>query len=144
MRYTKNNKIDFISFYLKEENLDCSDIYYPNEIFDKPQMTFEEWQKGKQIITQRIYNKKISDKIKNKNDLSNKKTNTKNQISVKNETMSFNKSIKNKELMGNDNYDYVNSGNQSLNQNKPKQNFININSPNKKVIVINQNKSKLV
>ena len=136
VRYTKNNKIDFINFYLKEENLDCSDIYYPNEIFDKPQMTFEEWQKGKQLITQRIYNKKISDK--NKNDLSNKKPNTKNQISVKNETMSFNKSIKNKEFMGNNNYDYVNSGNQSLNQNKPKQNFININSPNKKVIVINQ------
>ena len=60
-RYTKTNKIYYISFILKDVSKDYIDLYYPNDELTYPIMTFEEWYQGNKTIPQKVYNKKFSD-----------------------------------------------------------------------------------
>ena len=43
IRYTINNKIYYISFFLNEEKKDSNESYYPKEDLNKSKMTPEEW-----------------------------------------------------------------------------------------------------
>ena len=57
-RYTKSNKIYYVSFILNEGNMDYNELYYPNEESKYPQMTYEEWYRGNKTIPYKIHNKK--------------------------------------------------------------------------------------
>ena len=56
-RFTKKNNIFYISFILSNSQ-DFDGIIYPNEDLKKPQMNYEEWKNGKEIIPHKLYHKK--------------------------------------------------------------------------------------
>ena len=62
-RYTKNNKLFYVSFILKNNNWD-NELIYPNEESHHPKMTSEEWFDGK-TTSQKLKNNYIEYKKKN-------------------------------------------------------------------------------
>ena len=60
-RYTKKNKIFYISFVYKDINQEINELYYPNDEINHPSLTFEEWYQGTKTIPQKVYNKKYTE-----------------------------------------------------------------------------------
>ena len=55
-RFTKNNKIYYTSFILKEISQDYNGLIYPSENSYYPSMTAEEWFSGGKTIPQKVHN----------------------------------------------------------------------------------------
>ena len=76
--YTKNNKIFYFSFLIKDKNKDYNDLYYPSEESYSPQMTSEEWFHGGKIIPQKVHNNTNKHNENSKKDLINQFQNNNN------------------------------------------------------------------
>ena len=66
-RFTKNEKIFYISFYSPTKTYD--EALYPNIEYEEPQMTSEEWFNGEEIIPKRVHAKKPQDNTNNSQNL---------------------------------------------------------------------------
>ena len=85
VRLTKNRNIYYVGFTYKNlQNIDFDGNIYPNEEFNKPQLTTEQWLNGENIVNQNYYKRKTSGNTnKNQNNLKNNEQN-KNYINNKN------------------------------------------------------------
>ena len=137
-RLTKKNNIFYTSFILKDNNYD-TELIYPNEISSYPQITSEEWFRGKII-----YNKTIPQNSKNnkqhkesnKNDLiiqnknkaenyeknSSKSTNKYEENKIQND----NTRIASERKQNNSKINYINDNHKQLEENNNLNKHINI------------------
>ena len=132
-RFTKNEKIFYISFYSPTKTYD--EALYPNIEYEQPQMTSAEWFNGKEIIPKKVYAKRPQDNTNNsqnlknnfykKRSIQNQSNNTKKESSNRKE--SFNNNIK-KDSFGKVPENKINNNNQKNILNK----FLNASKSNNK------------
>ena len=76
-RYTKNGKILYVSFFLKDIKIDYNESIYPNEESYYPKMTSEEWFLGEKILPKKVHsnNNKNNSSLYNQSNTESKKRN---------------------------------------------------------------------
>ena len=114
-RYTKNNKLFYISFILKNSNLN-NEMLYPSEESYYPKMTFDEWFDGGEVIPQKVH----SNNNYNKNNYNNINKNNKNNYNINN----YNNNSSNNNNSNNNNYNNKHTGNSKINSENQYQNYI--------------------